>query len=112
MKQLALLDYCLPDYFSGYHLPVIAIPVYGNMSHKDVADEIQSEANYIWDYLIDNGSEERWNELITLYCDELRKNKDAIFVEQDELSEEEEPSYLYFSITNPVYKYGMWFTNP
>ena len=40
--------------------------------------------------------------------------RDKIFVEQDKLSEQEPdcPAYLYFSIINPVYRYGIMFLNP
>jgi len=50
-KQFVLLDYCLPDYFTGYHRPVMAIPVYSTMTHKDVADAISEELNYYFDSL-------------------------------------------------------------
>lgn len=36
-------DICLPDYWSGHHLPHVAIPVYRNMKLCDVKDALKNE---------------------------------------------------------------------
>ena len=36
-------DTCLPDYWSGHHLPHVQIPVYRGMTLKDVKNAIRSE---------------------------------------------------------------------
>ena len=36
-------DTCLPDYWSGHHLPHVQIPVYRGMTLKDVKSALRSE---------------------------------------------------------------------
>lgn len=38
-------DTCLPDYWSGHHLPHVAIPVWPGMSLADIRRELLSELN-------------------------------------------------------------------
>ena len=38
-------DTCLSDYWSGHHLPHLAIPVRSGMSLADVQEDLKSEAN-------------------------------------------------------------------
>jgi len=105
MKKIALLDHCTADYFSGYHLPVIAIPVYDSMLNSDVAEEIKEEYDScfeLFDGYIDEG-------LVDDYIKELNENPNDIFVLQDEIDYDVEPSYLYFSVINPKYSNGIMF---
>ena len=50
-KQVALLDFCTSDYFSGYHKPVIAVPVYNKMTQGEIGDAILQELNATWEHL-------------------------------------------------------------
>ena len=77
-----LLDFCLPDYFTGYHKEVCAIPIYRTMTHGEVADEIESEMDYD-ERFYENEDTPIWE----AYLEELRNPdcKDEIFFEQSEL---------------------------
>jgi hypothetical protein len=41
--ELSHADTCLPDYWSGHHLPHIQIPIYRNMSMRDIKSALRSE---------------------------------------------------------------------
>lgn len=41
--ECAHADTCLPDYWSGHHLPHVQIPVYRGMTLKDVKSAIKDE---------------------------------------------------------------------
>jgi hypothetical protein len=41
--ELCHTDTCLPDYWSGHHLPHVQIPVYRNMSLKDIKQALKQE---------------------------------------------------------------------
>jgi len=38
-------DTCLPDYWSGHHLPHVQIPVYRGMKLSDIKRELRNELN-------------------------------------------------------------------
>lgn len=48
-------DTCLPDYWSGHHLPYVQIPVYRNMKLKDIKLAIVNELK--WGYVSGNGED-------------------------------------------------------
>jgi hypothetical protein len=39
-------DTCLPDYWSGHHLPHVSIPVWHGMSLKDIKQSIKNEIKH------------------------------------------------------------------
>jgi hypothetical protein len=41
----AFADVCLPDYWSGHHLPYIQVPVYRGMTLAELKRELKSELN-------------------------------------------------------------------
>jgi hypothetical protein len=41
--ELNHVDTCLPDFWSGHHLPHVQIPVYHNMSLKDIKQALRYE---------------------------------------------------------------------
>jgi len=41
--ELNHVDTCLPDFWSGHHLPHVQIPVYRNMSLKDIKQSLRYE---------------------------------------------------------------------
>lgn len=49
--QLQLLDICLSDYFSGNSNPVMALPVWKDMTKQELVEAIVSEYNNLWEYL-------------------------------------------------------------
>jgi hypothetical protein len=110
MKKVALLDICLSDYFTGYHLPVCAVAVFGKMTNKDIAESIKSEMNAVWEYLFDDNPahEKLYND----YINELLAKPNDVFVELDKEDEEYECCYAHFSVINPVYANGIMFLNP
>jgi len=111
MKQLALLDYCHCDYFSGYHRPILAVPVYETMTNKEVSEAIQDELNHVYEHFSYGHSK---TEMLLVYhfCDELLLSPNDVYVEQiEEIGEFDDSPYMYFGIIKPVYKYGMMFLN-
>ena len=118
---IELLDVCLPGYFTGYHRPVIAVPVHNNMTHAELAESIGNELNYSWDYLCneDNGFSKTEVLIIEEYISQLYSN--PVYLESEyfiaeELDEDpnEEFSdfvYAYFSIARIRYNKGIKFLN-
>lgn len=105
--EVCNLDVCPSDYFSGYQFPVIAVPVYKNMTNKEVADSIQSEINSTYDYLRESFSKKDIK-LFEKYCEELlTKPENENFSYLEEVDEEEndfyESCYLYISLCCPVF---------
>jgi len=112
-KQVALLDVCTSDYFSGYSLPVLQIALYGAMTKKELAEEIKSELNAVWDYINPNDDKET-EALYDKFCNELETDGDSIFWKGDPDYNENnfyEPAYAYFSIIDPVWSNGIMFLN-
>jgi hypothetical protein len=115
--EVCQLDTCLPDYFTGYHMPVVAIPVYNGMTNKDIAEAIQSEINSSWEYLQndDHGFTEKEMKLFDTFCNKLKREKTRIIVkgfeEPEDDDQEIESPYMYLSLCKPVHKYGMTFLN-
>ncbi len=116
---LELLDVCYPDYFSGYHRPVIAVPVYNNMTHSDLASGIESELNSVYDYLTNpnNGFTKTEILIIEEYIEDLKTNPVYLASEWfigEEFEEDEEDlefPYAYLSIARIRYAHGMRFLN-
>ena len=108
-KKVALLDYCMSDYFNGYHLPVVSVCVNQTITCEDMAWKIQSEINATFDYLDLSKEDEA---LYKTYCNELKAKGSEIFIEQTQLEEDEECAVAYFGIINPVYSNGLMFLNP
>ena len=100
--EVCILDVCTSDYFSGYQFPVIAVPVYKNMTNKEVAYFIQLEIDLTYDYLRESFSKKDI-ELFDKYCEELlTKPENENFSYLEELDEEEnyfyESCYIYISL--------------
>lgn len=111
--KIALLDICTSDYFSGYHLPCLSIAIYNTISCKEIAEEIESEFNSMYEYINPDENKDIDN-LYDSYIDELKAKGDEIFYQCEDISEIEdsEPNYAYFSIINPVFSNGIQFLNP
>ena len=120
MKTIELLDVCLPDYFTGYHRPVIAVPVHNGMTFDELSKEIENELNYSWDYLCNqnNGFSKTEVLIIDDYVRRLKEDqvyKDSgLFIGTDELEEDENEEYIesvyaYFSLCRLNRKYGITF---
>lgn len=43
--KIEYLDTCLPDYFSGFHNPVIGVPVDNTTTKKELVEYIEQEIN-------------------------------------------------------------------
>ena len=115
-KKVALLDVCLPDYFSGYHLPVLHVALYGRMTKAELSQAIKDEFNAVWDYINPNDDKET-EALYQEFCSELESDGDAIFFKgdpdynEDEYDDCYEPAWAYFSIIEPVWSNGIMFLN-
>ena len=115
VKQLALLDLCYPDYFTGYHRPVIAVPQFSHViTNGEMADLIDEELNVIWE-MIEEGYTRTERLIIDEFIADLRKDSDNIYYETDMIDtcedDYDECPYFYFAIINPIFKYGLTFLN-
>ena len=117
MKTVELLDFCLPDFFSGYPKPVIAIPVYGKMTQGEIGEAILDEINNVYDYLQSEYSEDEIK-LLEDYAkglsDTLDHFEDGIDPKYEIDADDElfEPAYLYFAVCEMTHSNGMRFINP
>jgi len=111
-KEVCVLDICFPDYFTGYHLPVLAVSVWHGITNEEVSNGIKEEVSSIYDLLIESFNEAEIN-MFDAYADKIRgESGQVISIEQEEEQEEEEQIYMYLSLCNPVYSNGIWFLNP
>jgi len=116
-KTVELLDFCLPDFFSGYPKPVIAIPVYGKMTQGEIGEAILDEINNVYDYLEAEYSEDEIK-LLEEYAkglsDTLDHFEDGIIPDYEIDVDDDffEPAYLYFAVCEMTYSNGMRFLNP
>jgi hypothetical protein len=112
--EVCLLDHCTSSYFTGYHMPVIQVAVWGSLTHLEVAEAILEEINFTFDYLCDteSGYTEEEVKLFEGYCEELMKTPDAVFVESEIIEDNEDTSWLYFALCKPVIIHGITFRNP
>lgn len=113
MKKLALLDICLPDYFSGYHLPVFAVPMYDGVTFEDVAKQIETEINVDYTYYITkDGITEKDEKLIHQFVREYKsKGNEVFYKDADDCvdADYDECPYAYFSIVDPKVINGITF---
>lgn len=111
-REVGLLDICFPDYFTGYHLPILSVPVWPGISNEEVSNGIKEEVNNIYDLLNESFNEAEIN-MFNDYADKIRNEpKPVINIDQEEEEQEEEQIYMYLSLCNPVYSNGMMFLNP
>src|ERR1035437_7348926 len=89
--EVCQLDTCLSDYFTGYHMPVIAIPVYNGITNHDIANDIQGEINASWEYLCneEHGFTEEEMKLFDTFCTELKSKPEEIIIKGLEEIDEE-----------------------
>jgi hypothetical protein len=105
-KQVALLDICYPDYFSGYHYPVAAVYVYGKITNAEVAESLEQEIHALYEYFFELYP--KHEKYYKKYISELKKNPNEIFFDpnfEDERNEDEDLEFYlcaYFSVINPV----------
>jgi len=116
-KTVELLDFCLPDFFSGYPKPVIAIPVYGKMTQGEIGEAILDEINTTYEYL-ESGYSDDEIKLLEEYAkglsDTLDHFEDGIIPDYEIDVDDDffEPAYLYFAVCEMTYSNGMRFLNP
>ena len=98
--KLTLLDTCLPDYFNGYHKPVLQVPVWEDITKHELMESIVSEYNMIYEHLT---YEDAWPNLSDR---QLRTMADEFILTDDpfrdsglptleEIGEDDESIYLY-----------------
>jgi hypothetical protein len=108
MKKLALLDICHPEYFSGYHLPVFAIPMYDGVTFEDVAKQIETDINVDYTYYITkDGIKEKDEKLIHQFVNEYKSKGNEVFykdenecIVEDQITYDDDCPYAYFSIVD------------
>ena len=54
--KLSLLDICLPDYFRGYHKPVLQVPVSNTTTPEELKESLLSEIHMVFDHLSYEGA--------------------------------------------------------
>lgn len=97
--QFHLIDHCLPDYFRGHHLPVIQLPVYSNMTAKQVLDGILSELSQCFELYecytdeMTKQAADNWRKLYDMRKTFIEIGKEDKKALQGDFSE---PAYLYF----------------
>lgn len=114
MKRFDCIGFDSSDYWSGYHLPCVQIPVYGVMTKADIARAIDGEINMYFD-LFESILDDEHDAMIEEYKNSLLSDGDAIGIDpryENELGEDDEPMYLYFSWVDPVTVGGLTFMNP
>lgn len=115
--EVCILDVCMSDYFTGYHMPVLSIPMYNGMTNKDLAEEINSSINSDWDYLVNESDRSYTEEEIKIFeahCTELLNDPDNVIYEDSEEPEDMEDyesAYMYLGLCKPVTKYGITWLN-
>ena len=113
MKYVDLIDDCYPDYFSGYHLPVLQVAYSETLTFEQLAKEMELEINMMYEYLFDEYPEHE--ALYRDYIASIRKQS-GIAVKAPDLdpkdTEMEFLPCLFFAVVNPVYRSGIQFLNP
>ncbi len=115
-KPVILLTFTgLPDYYSGSSkTPVSIIQTQGVYTAKELADEIDSEINMLWELMESSYTEEElavWD----AYVEELRtKGDEVVYEDKDfiEPSDGEDSGVLIFELCRPTYANGIQFLNP
>ena len=113
-KEVAVLDVCPPDYFSGYCYAVLAVPLYHGITNKQVSDNIKQAVNNDYDYLSCDYSDDNIT-LFEKFADKLTENENAFDIEQCECDDNDDcecATYLYLGLCNPVINSGIMFLNP
>lgn len=113
--EVAVLDICYSDYFTGYSFPVLALPVSNQTTFNDLADEIESEINANYEYLVNESENSFTDEEIKLfdaYVIKLRETGNKLVDETlEDVGEDEEGATMFLSLCKPVTRYGMNFLN-
>jgi len=112
MKQFNCIGADYSDYWKGYHIPTVVVPVYESMTNKEMEEEINKELHYYYD-LYEEWENDKDKALIKEYRDMLLKNPDEVFIdpEYEEDMKEMEPINCYFSFCNPKTVGGINFLN-
>lgn len=112
-KEVCILDVCHSDFFSGYQYPTLQIPlINGSINGIQFHDSILDEINMLHEYLIESFSEEDMD-LFRNFAEKVKNDfgSDLIYSSDEPIEEEDDEIYVYISLCNPVYKYGMSFLN-
>ena len=107
-----------PEYFSGYHHPVLQVPIHKKKyTCEEIADEIESEFNAFCDYIC--GNDENTEPLYEQFKAELKAQGKKVFFKADKTMDEyfralkndenAESLYFYFSVGNPHFSNGLLF---
>ena len=90
---------CQSDYFRGHHLPVIQVPVFGNMTAKMVLDEIMSELNQCFE-LYDHYTDEMIEQAVANWRKDYDQRKTFVKISVEDRRALKgdfcEPAYLFF----------------
>lgn len=53
--ELIYVETCLPDYWSGHHLPTLQVGVWQHFTLRELKDELKGELNLLWEYYDQQG---------------------------------------------------------
>ena len=120
--EVAQLDICYPDYFTGYHMPVLQVPVYNGMTTHNLANDLHDEISNSWEMFVGDGEEvsdrlftKDEMEIFVKFIDNLLMQPLKIFIKHNTFQNGDDDlgcCYAYFSLCKPVTKFGMNFLNP
>lgn len=115
-KPVILLTFTgLPDYYSGSSkTPVTIIQSQRVYTAKELADEIDSEINMLWDLMESQYTREELD-VWDLYIEELYAKGDEVVFEDRHFIEPgdgDDFGVLIFELCRPTYANGIQFLNP
>ena len=100
--EILFADVCLPDYWGGHHLAHICIPVFKDMTEKQIRESLHSEVsqgafagNVPWEIT----ESQAWYDACHAAIDNLEFLKGAnglYFSDLEESDEYSDPVYAYF----------------
>lgn len=107
IKDVVLLDACLPGYFQGYSYPVYAVPLWHGITYRELKQALIEEYNQV--ELYHNGiifDEEHYKDILDFinFAFLPVKNMDEVFFKysdyDENFNEEEldENAYAYFGV--------------
>ncbi|ANS04879.1 hypothetical protein [uncultured Mediterranean phage] len=111
MKKFDCIGFDAPDYWTGYHLPCVVVPVYNAMTNAQIVEELKTELDVCFDFF-ENIWGDKHKSMFNNYCDKLMETPNEIGVDpeyEEELTDFDSPMNLYFSFTNPVTINGITF---
>lgn len=110
--KIEYLDTCLPDYFSGFHNPVIGVPVDNATTKRELVEAIKQEIDECWELyedFLEGLSDEQLIKVIHSVLKSTAHMNSLAYPDKPfiDLTEEDdiffEGPYAYFGLVNEEY---------